>query len=100
LEKASGERGEHISYSPKFEDIKAWQLVGWVERSETQHHRSKEMQYRRAKAKGGTYFFTVVTYDRRRILCAPDNVALLRTVFNPTMPLKMFKIFVKNENLH
>ena len=61
-------------------------------RHETQHNRSKEMQYRRAKAKGGTYFFTVVTYDRRRILCAPDNVSLLRTVFKRVMERHPFKI--------
>ncbi len=27
MEKASGERGEHMSYPPKFEDIDAWQLA-------------------------------------------------------------------------
>ncbi len=27
MEKASGERGEHMSYPPKFEDIEAWQLA-------------------------------------------------------------------------
>ncbi len=38
------------------------------------------MQYRRATRTGGTYFFTVVTHNRRQILCEPDNVALLREV--------------------
>jgi len=27
MEKASVERGEHISYPPKFEDIEAWQFA-------------------------------------------------------------------------
>jgi hypothetical protein len=27
MEKTSGERGEHMSYLPKFEDIDAWQLA-------------------------------------------------------------------------
>jgi hypothetical protein len=32
------------------------------------------MQYRRAKTPGATYFFTVVTYNRHKILCEPENV--------------------------
>lgn len=39
------------------------------------------MQYRRAKTAGGTYFFTLVTHKRRKILCEPDNIALLRDIF-------------------
>jgi putative transposase len=38
------------------------------------------MQYRRAKIKGGTYFFTLVTHKRHKILCEPDNVPLLREI--------------------
>lgn len=36
------------------------------------------MQYRRAQTPGGTYFFTVVTFRRRKLLCIPENVDLLR----------------------
>jgi REP element-mobilizing transposase RayT len=32
-------------------------------------------------AKGGTYFFTVVTHNRRKFLCVSDNVFLLREAF-------------------
>nr|WP_193198617.1 transposase [Nostoc sp. MG11] len=39
------------------------------------------MQYRRATIEGGTYFFTLVTYKRQRLLCLPTNVSLLRNVF-------------------
>lgn len=39
------------------------------------------MRYRRARTKGGTYFFTVVTHRRMKILCHPDNVSLLREAF-------------------
>lgn len=39
------------------------------------------MQYRRSTAKGATYFFTVVTYERRKILCQESNVSLLREAF-------------------
>ena len=43
------------------------------------------MQYRRAHIKGGTYFFTVVTHNRRKILCEPENVDLLRSAFRSVM---------------
>jgi putative transposase len=39
------------------------------------------MQYRRSKTKGATYFFTIVTDHRRKILCQPENVDLLREAF-------------------
>jgi putative transposase len=39
------------------------------------------MQYRRATMEGGTYFFTLVTYNRQRLLCLPTNVSLLRDAF-------------------
>lgn len=50
------------------------------------------MQYRRAKIAGGTYFFTVVTYQRQKILAIPDNIALLRKAFQYTMKSHPFKI--------
>lgn len=39
------------------------------------------MNYRRAKTKGGTYFFTVVTHARKNILCAEKNVKLIKDAF-------------------
>ena len=36
------------------------------------------MRYRRSTTPGATYFFAVVTYRRRAILCEPETVALLR----------------------
>lgn len=50
------------------------------------------MQYRRSRAKGGTYFFTVVTYKRRKILCIPDSISLLRNVFGRVMGQHPFRI--------
>ena len=50
------------------------------------------MQYRRAKIKGGTYFFTVVTHNRRQFLCQPENVELLRNSFRYVMKRHPFKI--------
>ena len=39
-------------------------------------------RYRRADTRGGTYFFTVVTYRRREILTEPESRAILRAVIN------------------
>ena len=48
--------------------------------------------YRRSNIKGGTYFFTVVTHQRRRFLCLEENVALLRTAFREVMAKHSFHI--------
>jgi putative transposase len=50
------------------------------------------MQYRRAKTPGGTFFFTVVTYRRRKFLCVPENIILLRQAFREVMSEHPFKI--------
>ena len=39
------------------------------------------MHYKRYYIPGGTYFITIVTHKRRRILTHPPNVDLLRTAF-------------------
>jgi putative transposase len=39
-----------------------------------------DMQYRRAQIEGGTYFFTVVTFNRRKVLGETENIELLRLV--------------------
>ena len=35
------------------------------------------MQYCRSRAKGATFFFTVVTHDRKKILCNGKNVFMI-----------------------
>jgi putative transposase len=50
------------------------------------------MRYRRAQAAGGTFFFTLVTHDRRRFLCQPQNVTLLRAAFRYVMARHSFKV--------
>jgi putative transposase len=63
----------------------------------------KNMQYRRLKVEGGTYFFTVVTHDRRKILTEPDNISLLRNAFRDVMqqhPFKIDAIVILPEHLH
>jgi putative transposase len=61
------------------------------------------MEYRRAKIAGGTYFFTVVTHNRRQFLCEPDNISLLRDAFRCIMqnhPFKIEAIVILPEHLH
>jgi len=61
------------------------------------------MEYRRAKVTGGTYFFTVVTHNRRPFLCEPDNISLLRDAFRYVMqnhPFKIEAIVILPEHLH
>ena len=50
------------------------------------------MRYRRSKTPGATYFFTVVTYRRRSILCEPDSIALLREAFKTVKQQRPFQI--------
>ena len=50
------------------------------------------MRYHRAKVKGGTYFFTVVTYKRIKIFNRSDNVELLRQAFRKIIKQHPFRI--------
>jgi putative transposase len=50
------------------------------------------MRYRRANVRGGTYFFTVVTFKRIKIFAKPENVALLRSAIKEVMQKHPFKI--------
>lgn len=61
------------------------------------------MQYRRAKVEGGTYFFTLVTHHRRKFLCEPENISLLRESFRYVMerhPFKIDAIVILPDHLH
>ena len=49
-------------------------------------------EYRRIFIPGGSYFFTVVTQDRRPILTTPDNIARLREAFRLAMAAQPFRI--------
>ena len=50
------------------------------------------MRYRRTRTRGGTYFFTVVTYKRNKILCQHNNVSLLRESLRHVMAKHLFTI--------
>jgi REP element-mobilizing transposase RayT len=50
------------------------------------------MRYRRARTKGGTYFFTVTTFKREKILIEPENVKILHEAFRYVMEKHAFTI--------
>ena len=61
------------------------------------------MRYRRSRIAGGTYFFTVNTYNRNRFLCIPENVELLRQAFRYTIqrhPTQIDAIVLLPDHLH
>ena len=50
------------------------------------------MQYRRAKSPGSSYFFTLVTHNRRPILCEAENIQILRDSFHKVKQNHTFTI--------
>ena len=52
----------------------------------------KIMQYRRSRAKGATFFFTVITNERKKILCQKTNVALIKEAFYQVVQRHTFRI--------
>jgi len=49
-------------------------------------------EYRRAYVPGGTFFITLVTYNRQTLFSDPKNVSLLRTAVATTKSEKPFEI--------
>ncbi|MDV3350590.1 transposase [Leptothoe sp. LEGE 181152] len=61
------------------------------------------MQYRRFRREGGTYFFTVVTYNRQQLFDTPEMVELLRESFRTVKqrhPFTIDAIVVLPDHLH
>ena len=61
------------------------------------------MRYRRAYIPGGTYFFTVVTYNRKPIFSTAEAVNLLRNAFvdtNQHMPFTVMADVILPDHLH
>ena len=50
------------------------------------------MRYRRSNTPGATYFFTVVTFQRRPLFAVPDNAALLKSALRYVMARRPFTI--------
>ena len=60
-------------------------------------------QYRRTRIPGGTYFFTVVTFERRPFFADPTNVAHLREAFRTVKaarPFEMEAVVILPDHLH
>jgi putative transposase len=49
-------------------------------------------EYRRLYQPGGSYFFTVVTHQRIKILSLPDNITRLKSAFDKVMKRHPFTI--------
>ena len=59
--------------------------------------------YRRLLVKGGTYFFTVVTYKRQPLLCEEHALNRLKAAFRYVMkthPYQMVGLVVLPDHLH
>ncbi len=59
--------------------------------------------YRRVYVAGGTYFFTVVTYNRKPILCSDQAIQRLRAAFRHTIkkyPFQLKALVVLPDHLH
>ncbi len=50
------------------------------------------MQYRRSRAKGAAFFFTVVTHGRRRFLCDEANIKLIKEAFQHVITRHPFTV--------
>ena len=50
------------------------------------------MRYRRSKQDGGRFFFTLVTYNRQKILTNEENILRLRNAFKREMVARPFEI--------
>ncbi len=61
------------------------------------------MKYRRLYLKGGTYFFTLVTYQRFPVFSSPDAIELLNDAFEYTalrMPFSVIAFVILPDHMH
>jgi putative transposase len=61
------------------------------------------MQYRRAFTPGGTFFFTVVTFNRQDIFTGEDTVSILRNAFRNVVqqhPIRIDAFVLLPDHLH
>jgi len=60
-------------------------------------------EYRRLYQPGGSYFFTIVTYQQIQILSLPDNITRLKSAFDKVMkrhPFKMEAFVILPDHIH
>ena len=50
------------------------------------------MRYRRSRNIGTTYFFTIVTHERRGFLCEPENATLIMEAFEHVIAKRPFAV--------
>jgi len=61
------------------------------------------MRYQRSRAKGASFFFTVVTYRRKKILCHDTNITLIKEAVKHVMgrhPFTVDAIVVMPDHIH
>jgi putative transposase len=61
------------------------------------------MRYRRSQQSGGSFFFTLVTYERQPILTRPDHIDRLRAAFKREIekyPFALDAIVILPDHLH
>lgn len=61
------------------------------------------MHYRRSNTAGASFFFTVVTYQRKSILCLDENIGLLRqamTLVKSRHPFRMDAFVFLPDHIH
>ena len=61
------------------------------------------MRYKRSNAPGAAYFFTVVTHERKKILCLDENPQRLKAAFETVKerhPFKIDAIVLLPDHLH
>jgi putative transposase len=61
------------------------------------------MRYRRSQTPGATFFFTLVTYERKKMLCLGENPGLLRQAFEAVKnkhPFVVDAIVLLPDHLH
>ena len=61
------------------------------------------MRYRRSQIPGATFFFTLVTYERKKMLCLGENPGLLRQAFEAVKnkhPFVVDAIVLLPDHLH
>ncbi len=101
-----GELGDRHHFCHSLESLWQYQPVGWAEVYCPTHIVSddgKQMRYRRSQTPGATFFFTVVTYERKKILCLGENPRLLRQAFETVKakyPLIVDAIVLLPDHLH
>jgi len=78
--------------------------VGKAQRAHQKFPRVIKMsKYRRVYIPGGTYFFTVVTYNRKPILCTEKAIQRLKQAFQSTKskyPFQLEGLVVMPDHLH